>query len=78
VFAAYRLSIPDAIEDVENALVSLDREKKRGEQLRIAVRANERSTALARNLYGEGLTDFLSVLDAERSLFESQNAVAAE
>ena len=74
LLAAYRLSILGAIAEVEDALVALDREKKRGEELAAAVRANQRAATLARQLYGEGLTDFLSVLDAERSLFESQDA----
>jgi len=77
LLAAYRLSILGAIAEVEDALVALDREKKRGEELAAAVRANQRAATLARQLYGEGLTDFLSVLDAERSLFESQDAFVA-
>ena len=77
LLAAYRLSILGAIAEVEDALVALDREKKRGEELGAAVRANQRAATLARQLYVEGLTDFLSVLDAERSLFESQDAFVA-
>jgi hypothetical protein len=77
LLAAYRQSILGAIAEVEDALVALDREKKRGEELAAAVRANQRAAALARQLYGEGLTDFLSVLDAERSLFESQDSFVA-
>jgi outer membrane protein TolC len=76
LLAAYRPSILTAIEEVEDALVALDREKKRGEELANAVAANEQAASLARQLYGEGLADFLSVLDAERSLYDSQDAVA--
>jgi len=77
LLAVYRLSILGAIAEVEDALVALDREKKRGDELAAAVRANQRAALLARQLYGEGLTDFLSVLDAERSLFESQDSFVA-
>jgi NodT family efflux transporter outer membrane factor (OMF) lipoprotein len=77
LLAAYRLSILGAIAEVEDALVALDREKKRGDELAAAVQANQRAATLARQLYTEGLTDFLSVLDAERSLFESQDSFVA-
>jgi outer membrane protein TolC len=40
LLAAYRLSILGAIAEVEDALVALDREKKRGEERAAAVRAN--------------------------------------
>ena len=37
--------------------------------------ANQRATNLSTLLYSEGLTDFLNVLDAQRSLYASQNAL---
>lgn len=45
-------------------------------QLEDAVRANERAADLARRLYAEGLTDFLTVLAAEQSLLTSKDTLA--
>ena len=40
------------------------------------MRANQRAAELARNLYARGLTDFLTVLVAEQSVFTSQDTLA--
>ena len=39
------------------------------------MRANQRAAELARQLYAQGLTDFLSVLEAQRNLFETEDAL---
>ena len=41
--------------------------------LRDAVRAEEKAIRIAKDLYAQGLTDFLTVLDAERSLYASED-----
>ena len=41
----------------------------------LAVDANQRSVDLAEELYKKGLTDFLTVLDAQRNLFASQDSL---
>jgi len=38
------------------------------------VKANEKAVDLANQRYTQGLVDFLSVLDAQRSLYASQDA----
>jgi multidrug efflux system outer membrane protein len=73
---AYRGTILGALEEVENAIVSFDREKERRRALVEAVTADESAVALADELYRRGLSDFLSVLDARRTLFRSQLSLA--
>jgi outer membrane protein TolC len=40
-----------------------------------SVRADEQALKLSTQLYNNGLTDFLRVLDSERSLYEAQDAL---
>jgi multidrug efflux system outer membrane protein len=71
----YEQSVLTALEDVENALVSHAKEQDRRQSLRRAVTANRRSVDLAGQLYERGLTDFLDVLEAQRALFASEDAL---
>ncbi|OLE56301.1 MAG: hypothetical protein AUI36_16170 [Cyanobacteria bacterium 13_1_40CM_2_61_4] len=61
---------------VEDALVAFSRAQATRAQLAAAVRADRRAAELAHQLYGQGLTDFLTVFDAERSLFTAQDTLA--
>lgn len=72
----YRQSVLQALSDVEDALVAYHKEQTRREALQRSVEANERSVALAKQLNQAGLVDFLNVLTAEQSLFESQDQLA--
>jgi multidrug efflux system outer membrane protein len=74
--AAYRAVVLDAFADVEDALVAYTQQQATRTQLERAVRANSRAAAVARNSYAQGLTDFLTVLVAEQSLFTSQDTLA--
>lgn len=66
--AAYESTILTALSEVENALVAVDRYQERLAALgRAAAAANETYT-LARLRYQAGSVDFLTVLDAQRSL----------
>ena len=62
---------------LESALVTYEREKVRRDRLREAVLATERTVELVRTQYLSGLTDFLSLLDAQRSLSDQQDAYAS-
>jgi len=73
---AYRASILVALEEVENAIVTLDRERSRRDSLAAAVRFQQDGVAIAEEQYRRGLRDYLAVLDARRSLFEQQVALA--
>lgn len=73
---AYRAAILVALEDVENAIVTLDRERGRRDALAAAVKSQQDAVAIAEEQYRRGLRDYLAVLDARRSLFEQQVALA--
>ena len=70
---AYEYTVMLALEEVENALVAYAKEQNRLVSLREAVAANDRALEIARQLYGNGLVTFLNVLDAERSLFATED-----
>ena len=72
---SYQETVLSAFEDVENALVSYAKEQTRRRLLEDAVTSSQQSLQLAQKLYGNGLTDFINVLEAERSLYQAQNAL---
>jgi NodT family efflux transporter outer membrane factor (OMF) lipoprotein len=71
----YEQSVLTAFEDVENALIGYAKEQQKREQLKRAAEANRRSVEMARQLYDRGLTAFLDVLEAQRNLFISEDAL---
>jgi multidrug efflux system outer membrane protein len=73
--AAYEQTVLTAFEDVENGLVAYANEQIRRRSLEDAVTSSQSSLELANKLYANGLTDFLHVLDAERSLYQAQDAL---
>ena len=64
-----------AFEDVENALTAYAKEQVRRRSLEDAVKSSQESLRLANQLYANGLSDFINVLDAERSLYQAQDAL---
>jgi NodT family efflux transporter outer membrane factor (OMF) lipoprotein len=74
--ANYDKTMLGAFEDVENGLTAYANEQTRRESLQDAVTSSQNSLDLANKLYTNGLTDFLHVLDAERSLYQAQDALA--
>ncbi|MEZ5387288.1 MAG: efflux transporter outer membrane subunit [Prosthecobacter sp.] len=73
--STYEQTVLLALEEVENALTSYDRERERLRHLEAsAVSAREAST-LARQRYQDGVADFLTVLDAERVALAAQNDI---
>lgn len=72
----YRRAVLDALREVEDALVAVAREQQRRLFLIDVVAADRRAVDLATRLYTEGQTDFLNVLDAQRSLWLSESALA--
>lgn len=69
----YEKAVLISLEDVENALVACATEQVRVGKLIEAVNASRQAVALASELYSKGLADFLNVLDAERSLYKSED-----
>jgi multidrug efflux system outer membrane protein len=74
-FVTYQQTVLGALQDVENALVTFDKEWEHRQALQEAVSANRKAVDLATQLYTQGQTDFLNVLDAQRSLFASEDAL---
>jgi NodT family efflux transporter outer membrane factor (OMF) lipoprotein len=73
--ANYEQTALSAFEDVENALVAYAKEQVRRRSLEDAVKSSQESLRLANQLYANGLSDFINVLDAERSLYQAQDAL---
>jgi outer membrane protein TolC len=69
----YEKSVLTALGDVESALVNYSKEQTRYRSLLAAAAANRRAVELANELYRQGLVAFLNVLDAERTLYASEN-----
>jgi len=76
LLAAYRDAVLRAFQDVEDALAGFSQQQAARDQLGDAVDANQRATDLARSLYGQGLTDFLTVLVAQVNLLSTQDSLA--
>ena len=64
----YESMVLSALEEVENALVAYVEEQIRRTSLQEAVDAAKQALELARYKYQTGLIDFITVLDAQRSL----------
>ena len=75
--AYYRKAQLQASEEIETTVVAYNKSRQALEYLAAAARASERAAALARLRFDEGATDFLQVLDAERTMLEAQDRLAA-
>lgn len=73
--ATYEQAVLTSLREVEDALVSFSQEQARRQTLASAADANRRATALANQLYQQGRADFLSVLQAQRDLYASEDAL---
>ncbi len=74
--ARYEKAVLNSLEEVENALVTLSREKRRAQALVEAVQANDVARRLAEELYQAGAQSYLAVLDAETALYDAQDQLA--
>ncbi|MCB0323026.1 MAG: efflux transporter outer membrane subunit [Bdellovibrionales bacterium] len=72
---AYEQAVLRALEDVENALVRFGAERVRVARLSAAVEAAERAHYIAQEQYREGVTDFATVLLAQRTVLESERSL---
>lgn len=70
---AYRKTVLQAWQEVDNALSAYQAEQLRNEKLKETVQSNQQSVFLAQEQYREGLQTFINVLDAERRLLQSQD-----
>jgi NodT family efflux transporter outer membrane factor (OMF) lipoprotein len=72
----YRLAVLNAFAEVEDALVSVSRERERRTSLEAAVSSSRRALDLANDLHLRGLIDFFQVLDAQRSNVLAESELA--
>lgn len=72
----YQQTILAALEEVENSLVNVARERERRASLAQALDASRRALELASDLHLRGLVDFFEVLDATRSNLLAESEVA--
>ncbi len=75
--AVYRQSVLRALEDVESSLAGYGRDQDEKARLALAVDAETRAVDLAGTRYRAGLDSFLAVLDAQRTLRDSEDRLAA-
>jgi outer membrane protein TolC len=72
----YEQAVLRALQEVETSLVTYRMARGRLERLEEAAAASERAADLARLRFEGGVTDFLQVLDAERTQLEAQDQLA--
>jgi NodT family efflux transporter outer membrane factor (OMF) lipoprotein len=72
----FQKTVLQAWHDVDNALTAYRAEQTRRDELIGAVAENRRALMLAQSRYTQGVADFLTVLDAERSLLATQEQLA--
>ncbi len=70
---SYEKTVLTALNEVETALLALDREKETQRTLAEAVTAGERAVELATGRYRAGLAGFLDVLLSERVLYRARD-----
>ncbi len=75
--ALYERTVLTALEETEDAVVDFGHEQSRQRFLQASALASQQAVDLAHQRYDAGATDFLSVLDTERTLLEAQDRLAA-
>lgn len=76
-FANYELTIQNAFRDVEDALADVRNSRELQATLERRVATLRRGVELARERYENGYSDYLEVLDTERSLFSAELQLAS-
>ncbi len=71
----YHQAVLQALSDADSALAAYTREQVHEHDLAVAAAENERAVRLSLQLYKSGLTDYLNVLQAQQSLFASQESL---
>lgn len=68
----YESAVLQSLEEVQVALTTYDREQERVRRLAESADASRKAVELSQELYTRGLADFLSVLDAQRTLLDTE------
>jgi NodT family efflux transporter outer membrane factor (OMF) lipoprotein len=74
--AVWQATVRTALEETENALVALDRERAHNGALRRTVSAYADALKVSQAQYQAGLANFLNVRDADRSLASQRDSLA--
>jgi multidrug efflux system outer membrane protein len=74
--ARYEQTVLQALEETEGALISFNRAEARKVSLQSAAEQSQIAERLAQARFDAGVTDFLTVLDAQRQLLENQDQLA--
>lgn len=74
-FIAYQASVLSAMEDVQNAVVALTQTRLQNAKILVSVDGYRKAAKLSRTLNDTGATDFLNVLDSERSLYSAEESL---
>jgi NodT family efflux transporter outer membrane factor (OMF) lipoprotein len=73
----YQATVLSALEEVENALVAVTNNSERRHKLAQAADSARETLLLAEQRYAGGLTDFLTVLDSQRTLLKIEDDLAS-
>jgi NodT family efflux transporter outer membrane factor (OMF) lipoprotein len=74
--ATYEKTALVSLQEAENALITYAQEQNRHRALAEEATENRRSLTMADSLYREGRVNYLDVLDARRSLYQSEDQLA--
>jgi multidrug efflux system outer membrane protein len=74
--AQYEQTVLEALEETENALIGYREQQRRLIALADQARESTRAASIARVRYREGVSDFLDLLDAERTQLQAEDSVA--
>jgi multidrug efflux system outer membrane protein len=74
--AAYELTIQNAFREVEDALITVQKSRELEQSVERRVESLKQAVKLVRVRYENGYTDYLNVLDTERSLFSAELTLA--
>lgn len=75
-FLSYKSTVLTSLEDIENAVVALQAAQRRETEFRVALDASNNQALLARLQYRSGLTDFITLNQAESALLSAQNGLS--
>lgn len=75
-FAAYKSTVLNALEDVENALTALHTAEAREREFAVALDASNNAAILARSQYRAGLSDITTLNNTESSLLSAQSGLS--
>ncbi|PPJ45028.1 nodulation protein NodT [Rhizobium sp. KAs_5_22] len=75
-YLAWKASVLNAVEEVENALAAVNRDSQTVSALTATVRSYEEALSLSTASYKDGASSLLDVLDAQRSVSTAQASLA--